>query len=163
MIRPFQHRRRGARTLSGAVLLLAGAAAAVLGAMSLAGWLFHAPALTRLGPAFNPMAANTAVGLLLDGVALLSIAAGFSRAALSAAVGSLLAGALTLAEYSLSIDLHIDQLLVRDYIRAYRVHPGRMGPNTAVCLFLCGAALLLAIRCERSEPPNPHHFYHHDQ
>jgi len=142
MIPPF-HRLPGARTVSDAVLLFSGAACVFLGAVPLAGWLFHVPALTRLGPSFGPMAANTAAGLLLDGAALLFIAAGRPRAALAGGVWSLLAGALTLAEYALASDLHIDQLLVRDYIRAYPVNPGRMGPNAALCFVLCGVALLL--------------------
>ena len=142
MIRPFHPCRGGARTVSTAVLVFSGAAAAVLGAVPMAGWLCHFPALTRLGPSFSPMAANTAAGLVLDGAALLFLAAGRPGAALTGAVWSLLAGGLTLAEYGLSIDLHIDQLLVRDYIGAYPANPGRMPPNGAVCFVLCGVALL---------------------
>jgi len=144
MIRPFHPRGRGGRTVSGAVLALSGAASMLLGAAPLAGWLFHYPALTRLGPSFSPMAANAAAGLALEGAALMFLAAGRRAAALAAAVWSLLAGGLTLAEYALSANFHIDQLLARDYIGAYPANPGRMAPNAAVCLVLCGVALLWA-------------------
>jgi PAS domain S-box-containing protein len=126
------------------VTLLSGAVAALLGGVALAGWTFHLPALTRLGPSFSPMAPNAAAGLLAVGAALLSIAFGRPRIAPAAGVWCLLAGGLTLVEYCLLLDLHIDQLLVSDYIHAYRTYAGRMAPNAAVCLFLCGLALLRA-------------------
>jgi len=131
-------------SISRTILISAGSTCAALGAVTLAGWFFHIPALTRVGPSFDPMVANTAVGLFLDGLALVFLAAGRPKAALAGAVGSLLAGILTLAEYGFSINFHIDELLVRDYIRAVPASPGRPAPNAAICLVLCGVALLWA-------------------
>ena len=130
-----------APTISGAILLLTGSASVVLAAVALAGWWFHIPAWTSLGLSYTPMAANTAVGLLLDGAALWFIAAGYPKAALGGAIWSLAIGGMTLAEYAWPVDLHIDQFLVRDYIAAFPVNPGRMAPGTAVCFMLCGVAL----------------------
>ena len=130
--------------ISHTLLVSGGSICVVLGALTLVGWFFYIPALTRVGPSFNPMVANTAVGLFLDGLGLLFLAAGRPKAALGGAVWSLLAGILTLAEFGFSIDLHIDELLVRDYLRALPAAPGRIAPNAAVCLVFCGAALLWA-------------------
>ncbi|MGC2325003.1 MAG: PAS domain S-box protein [Terriglobales bacterium] len=131
-------------SVSRTILISAGSTCAALGAVTLVGWFFHISALTRVAPAFNPMMANIAVGLFLDGLVLLFLAAGWPKAALVGAVWSLLAGILTLAEFGFSIDLHIDELLVRDYLRVLPAFPGRPAPNAALCLVLCGGALLWA-------------------
>ncbi len=130
--------------VSRTILISAGSTCAALGAVTLVGWFFHIAALTRVGPSFNPMVANTAVGMFLDGLALLFLAAGWPKAALGGAVWSLLAGILTLAEFGFSVDLHIDELLVRDYLRTLPASPGRPAPNAALCLVFCGGALLWA-------------------
>jgi PAS domain S-box-containing protein len=138
-------------TISGrrALLISAGSACTILGGVALIGWVFHIPALTRVGPSFNPMAVNTAVGFLLDGLALISIACG-RPGALAGAAWSLLAGALTLAEYGLSVDLGIDQMLMADKITTQFAHPGRLAPNTALCFIFCGLALWRASRPRQS-------------
>jgi PAS domain S-box-containing protein len=126
------------------ILISAGGTCAALGGVTLVGWFFHITALTRVAPSFNPMMPNAAMGLFLDGLALLFLVAGRPKAALGGAVWSLLAGILTLAEYAFSTNLHIDELLVRDYIRAVPASPGRPAPNAALCLVFCGVALLWA-------------------
>ena len=130
--------------LARTVVICAGSICAALGAVTLIGWFFHVPVLTRLGPSYLPMVANVALGMFLDGLALLFMVAGRPKAALPGAVWSLLAGALTLSEYAFSIDLHVDELLVRDYVRAWSFAAGRPAPNAALCLVLCGLALLWA-------------------
>src|ERR1051326_5126376 len=107
----FVHREGG---VAGEALLLSGAVAAPLGGAALAGWIFYLPALTRLGPSFLPMAPNAASGLLAIGAALLAVAFGRPRIAPAAGAWSVLAGGLTLVEYCLLVDLHIDQLLAGD-------------------------------------------------
>jgi PAS domain S-box-containing protein len=89
---------------------------------------------------------NTALGFALAGLALLGLAAPWPR--ISWITGSLvlLTGALTLIEYSLGVDLHIDQLLMEHYIDLMTSNPGRMAPNTALCFTLTGLAVLLATR-----------------
>jgi PAS domain S-box-containing protein len=136
-------------SISRTVLISAGSVCLAFGAVTLVGWFFHVPTLTRVGPSFNPMAPNAAFGQFLDGLALLFLAARRPKAALAGAVWSLSAGLLTLAEYGFSVNLHIDELLVRDYIRAIPAAPGRMAPNAAVCLVLCGVALFWASMSHR--------------
>jgi PAS domain S-box-containing protein len=135
-------------TISGrrALLISAGSTCALVGALALIGWVFHIPALTRVGPSYNPMAANTAVAFVLDGLALILIACGRPRAAVVGATWSLLTGGLTLAECALSVDLGFDQMLVADRITTQFAHPGRLAPNTALCFVLCGVALWYASR-----------------
>ena len=130
--------------LSRTIVVSSGSICAAIGAVALIGWFFHIPALTRVAPSFSPMVLNTAMGLLLGGLGLLFLAVGRPRAALAGAVWSLLAGALTLAEFGFSVNLHIDELLVPDYIRSLAAYPGRPAPNAAMCLVLCGIALFLA-------------------
>jgi PAS domain S-box-containing protein len=131
-------------SVSRMILISAGSTCAVLGGVTLVGWFFHITALTRVAPSFNPMMANAAMGLFLDGLALLFLAAGRPKAALAGATWSLLAGLLTLAEFGFSVNLNIDELLVRDYLRALPAYPGRPAPNAAICLVLCGIALFWA-------------------
>ena len=131
----------GVRTL----LIPAGGVSLILGALALAGWVFHVPGLTRAGPAFNPMVANAAVGFVLDGLALVLLAGGRKKFALPGAAWSLIAGVLTLLECGLSIDLGFDQMLAVDRI-TQTGYPGRLAPNTALCFVLCGLALWCASR-----------------
>jgi signal transduction histidine kinase/CheY-like chemotaxis protein len=133
----------GARGAWRGVLIASGGISLLLGALALVGWYFERPALARILPSSNPMVANTAVGFVLAGLSLLAIAAGRPKAALGGAIWNLLVGVLSLAEYALSLDLGIDQVLVRDWM-GMGVHPGRPAPNTALCLALCGGGLLWA-------------------
>ncbi len=129
-----------------ALLILAGGASMALGGLALIGWLFHIPALTRSGTSFVPMVANTAAGFLVDGLALILISIWRPRAAMACAALSSLVAVLTLAEYGLSVDLGIDQVLAVDTIIQRSAHPGRMAPNAAFCFVLCGLALCCAAR-----------------
>ena len=131
------------------LLIAAGGASIILGALTLAGWVFHMPGLTRAGPSFNPMVANTAIGFVLDGLALILLAGGRRKFAAPGAVWSLIAGVLTLLEYGLSIDPGFDQMLAVDRI-TQTAHPGRLAPNTALCFVLCGLALWCAWRARPS-------------
>ena len=49
----------------------------------------------------------------------------------------------TLLEYATGLNLRLDELLYAD--TAPGVHPGRMAPNTAACLWLLGSAVLLNV------------------
>ena len=132
-----------------ALLIPAGGACLILGALTWTGWVFHMPGLTRAGASFNPMVANAAVGFVLDGLALILLAGGRRWAALPGAAWSLIVGVLTLLEYGLSLDLGFDQMLAADGITQF-THPGRLAPNTALCFVLCGLALWCAARARPS-------------
>lgn len=114
-----------------------------LGLVVLAGWAFDVSAFEPVMPGMPMMTANAALLFVLFGVALL-IAEDPTRRALRTSLGLLITtvAALTLLEYALSIDLGIDELLVRDAeSRPPRV-PGRMAVATAVTFLLFGLAVV---------------------
>src|SRR4051812_28273857 len=118
---------------------------ASLGAIGLIGWLTNLQALITIAPGQPPMMPNTAIGLFLLGIAgalRQSQDPRGLRISLSAlaAIIVLLIGVGTLAEYALSLQLNLDQLLVRSEIGPY---PGRPSPPTAVALTLLAAAILV--------------------
>jgi PAS domain S-box-containing protein len=129
---------------SGAALAAAasGASVAALGGLVVAGWLTVAVALIQVLPGFPPMQYNTALGFMICGAALLSAALDLKRptALLGGLSGTI--GLATLAQHLFHADLGIDQLLVETYIWTGVPDPGRMGPNSALCLTLIGAGLI---------------------
>ena len=121
-------------------------AGAVLGALGLLDAIAGTGLLTAVAPDEPAMRANTGLGLLLIGVAVAlrnREDAGPVRKALSllAALLVLAVGIATLAEYTLGVDLHIDQLLAPASEPVE--HPGRPAPPTALALTLLGGALVL--------------------
>ena len=132
----------GARGGAALVAAASGASVAALGGLVVAGWLTVAVALIQVLPGFPPMQYNTALGFMICGAALLCAALELRRP--TALLGSLagLIGLATLLQYVLRADLGIDQLLVETYILTGVRDPGRMGPNSALCLALIGAGLL---------------------
>jgi len=129
---------------SGAALVAAasGASVAALGGLVVAGWLTVAVALIQVLPGFPPMQYNTALGFMICGAALLSAALELRRptALLGGLAGSI--GFVTLLEYVFRTDLGIDQMLIETYLWTGAANPGRMGPNSAMCLTLIGAGLI---------------------
>src|SRR5260370_39451309 len=96
-----------------ALLIPAGGASIILGALALTGWVFHMPGLTRAGPSFNPMVANASVGFVLDGLALILLARGRLRSALPGAAWSLMAGVPTLLGYGPARCIGVSQTFAR--------------------------------------------------
>ena len=115
---------------------------AAVGVTVIVAWLVRATAVLRFGSQ-NPMSFNTALAFTVTGVALLALARRRPRAALAAGLFDAVLGALVLAEYVLGHGLGIDQLIVKAYISGPHDVPGRMAVNTAVCLTLAGAGLLV--------------------
>ncbi|HJU83752.1 MAG TPA: ATP-binding protein [Holophagaceae bacterium] len=124
----------------------------LIGLMVLLGWHAHLLELTRLRPGSVPMRYNTALGLVLAALALAALAFGKRVAAFPGAL-VLALGGLTLAEYFSGRDLGIDQLFLRDYDPLGMTSPGRMAPNSAFCLLIFGAAILLASAAPRRWRP----------
>lgn len=126
----------------------AGLVGIAVGILVLAGWAWDIPALKGLLPGFVTMKTNTAIGFLLAGGALF-LRTSQSRgsqmgSAVCAAVLTIL-GALTLAQYLLGVDLHIDQLLFREAPGALgTLAPNRMAPTSAVSFILLGCGFTLA-------------------
>ena len=123
------------------------------GLVAFFGWVLDADALKSMIPGAVQMKANTALGLVLSALALMSLPANrnthyrVGRYALATVVSLL--GLLTLCQYLLGWQLHIDELLFRDNANAYNAVPGRMSPFTAWAFLMLGMGLA-ALRCPRA-------------
>src|SRR5581483_365893 len=124
------------RSLTGLVILL--------GALALAGWVLNMPVLKSILPGLAPMQANTALCLILAGNSLWLLSVGndtrprlFRWLAQICTASFLTLALVTLVEYVSGWKLAFDQILIPEAGRlAGTAHPGRMGPNTAVCFLL---------------------------
>ena len=124
--------------------VVAAATVLTLGVAVLIGWAVGSPSLKSVVPGMITMKVNTAAGLILLAVALLGI--GRCGPAWRAAVPACLAlvtalAVMTLAEYGLGVDLHIDQAVFRDAVSAR--FPGRNAPATNVAFLGLTAGLAL--------------------
>ncbi|MBB6341094.1 diguanylate cyclase (GGDEF)-like protein [Pseudomonas fluvialis] len=132
--------RRFTRLMAGVVM---GIALAVL-----IGWQFDLPILTRVLPIWVVMVPNTSVGLavLSAGLWCSSLKPSTSLLLLVRLTGGvgILLGGLTLLEYFAQIDIGLDLLLPFEHQQSLSMKfPGRMAFATALCLLLCGMALVL--------------------
>jgi PAS domain S-box-containing protein len=123
-------------TLAGGLLCVA------VGLGVMAAWLVRATAVLQFG-SLNPMSFNTALAFAVTGVALIALARRQPRPALVAGLFDVALGVTVLAEDISGHGLGIDQLFVKAYITGAHDVPGRMAVNTAVCLILAGAGLLV--------------------
>ncbi len=130
-----------ASVLAGTVVLI--------GVVVLLGWWFGIPALKGVLPNSPTMKANSALCFVLTGASLFLLAhgrldSGWKKwTSTACALGAALLATLTLLQYFLGWDLHIDQALASDLpISPATSHPGRMAPHTALCFLLLGVALL---------------------
>jgi diguanylate cyclase (GGDEF)-like protein len=116
--------------------------AAAMAALVLAGWVFHIPMLTSIGPGLVSMKANTAIAfLLLAGALHCAVSRRNFRRQQGLALAAVLISAAVLLEYILDISLGLDEALFRDPVRS--PHPGRMSAITAATFVLLGTAMLL--------------------
>lgn len=119
-----------------------------VGAAVIIGWVLNIALLKTLMPGLASMKLNTACAFLTAGVALWCVHTSAPQSqllrlgrAFSFIVAAL--GGFTLAQDFFSIDLGIDQFLMRETPVATNIsHPGRMAPTTALCFFATGVALL---------------------
>ena len=118
----------------------------MLGVAVLFGWYAHIPTLIQVLPSFVAMQYNTALGFLVCGIGLIVINLIRTRVALIAGSFLILLGGLTLIQYIFSVNIGIDQLLMKHYVNLHVSHPGRMAPNTALCFLLVGISLVVAER-----------------
>jgi PAS domain S-box-containing protein len=121
-------------------------ASATVGVVGLLDAITGTGVLTGLLASQRPMTANTGLGLLMIGGAGAlrereDAGPGPKTLSLLAAVLVLALGLITLAEYALGVELHIDQLIARGTPSA--PHPGRPAPPTALALVFLASALVL--------------------
>jgi signal transduction histidine kinase/CheY-like chemotaxis protein len=119
--------------------LVAGAAAAAIGVAGLLLWLWGSPAARELMSPRGKTNTTLGIALLGAGYALLAMTPTDRRRRVAAVVIGLAGalGALTLLEYSVGLELGIDQLLADDVWSAESArYPNRMSPSAALCFVL---------------------------
>jgi PAS domain S-box-containing protein len=128
----------------------AGAAAIVIGALVLLGWVFDVSLVKSAFPGKVAMRPNTAICFLLTGASLLLLVLAPAQHVVSATrrrvavVFTTLAAAIALAamsEYLFGTDWAVDRLLVRNLVAAD--DSGRMAAGTALGFILLAGSLLL--------------------
>ena len=125
-----------------AIVVVGGLLCIGVGLTVIVAWFARATVILTFGSK-NPMSFNTALAFAVTGVALVALARKRPRAALVAGLFDAVMGLTVLAEYFFHRSLGIDQLIVKAYIAPPDVIPGRGAGNTAVCLVLVGAGLLV--------------------
>jgi hypothetical protein len=124
--------------------LFAPALAIVLGVVVMIGWLLHIPEIVQVFPGFVPMQFNTALCFALSGASVLAALYYNNRdAAFFISLIPGLIGTLTMFQYSVGVDLHIDEIFITHLITDNTPHPGRMAPNTALCFVLVMLCLIM--------------------
>ena len=114
---------------------------AILALFVLVGWHLEVPLLVQIRSNWVPMQFNTALCFLLISLSLGAAIWQNRNWSLAFAGLAMVIGGLTIAEYSLHVDLGIDRLFIEPFTSTQTAHPGRMAPNTALCFILCGLTL----------------------
>ena len=125
---------------------VAGGIAAILGLTVLVGWHTHSVSLVQLVPTLAPMPYNAALSFVLSGIGLVALTFGWPRLAALCGLMVAVIGGLTLGEYLFEVSLGIDELFMKASVTAHTSDPGRMAPNSALCLTLIGISLLVMSR-----------------
>ncbi|MEN9841513.1 MAG: hypothetical protein RL376_1313, partial [Verrucomicrobiota bacterium] len=111
------------------------------GTLVLVGWWLRFDTLVQFRPSLEPVKDNAALCLALMGLALHRLLRSREKATWLGLLPSAI-GLLSFSQDLLSINLGIDELLVRDYLASPGLpNPGRMAPVAAVCLLLTGLVL----------------------
>lgn len=135
------------QTRTNPLVPIIGATILTLGLLVIIGWWTHNLTLLRVHTGFVAMAYNTALGFALSGASLLMIRLGKSRLAAWCAALVAIIGILTLCEYGFNADLRIDELFMREYLKAGITNHVRMALCTALCFSFAGVALITQAAC----------------
>ena len=124
---------------------LAGALAIGVGGLVLVGWALDVAALKSLLPGWVSVKPNTALAFLLTGIALLFAGHRATWLARLCAWGGGVIGLLTLGEYVFGWNPGFDQWLFPEPAGTVGTsYPGRMAPDSALCLVLLAVGLAAA-------------------
>lgn len=107
------------------------------------GWFLDIGWLKSIHPSFVTMKINTAIGFIFGAAALLAFY--FNKKSLAGILGGMVffLGAASLTQYIFSVDLGIDQLIIKDLDLVQTSSPGRMSPATALNFVFVGLSILL--------------------
>lgn len=108
----------------------------------LIGWHTNQSNFVHIFPKSLPMVYNAAIGFLIIGATFNFYI--FKQKKVVVILGFILGviGLLTCLEYIFSINLGIDQLLMKNYIVGNMYYPGRMAPNVAIS-FTCASIVFV--------------------
>jgi len=123
--------------------MISGLLVAVIGAMEMLAWHLQWTTVLQINASYAPMTYNTALALLVTGLAIAFAVRGPTRWLRVAGILDVMLGAPGLAREAVGRDLHIDELFVRAHLVSSAEHPGRLAINTAICLMVMGAGLLI--------------------
>ena len=118
--------------------------AIVIGLLVLLGWGTHTEILKSILPGLTTMKVNTALTTILlgIGVVFLNSPKTFAKTIVIVSVSApLLIATATECEYLLRVDLHIDNLFIKDVGRT--IFPGRMAPTTICSFVFLGIGVLM--------------------
>ena len=133
----------------------------LVGSLVILGWFLDIQILKTGLPALASMKVNTALCFILAGIAQRLVLQQIDSRPISRSnslVGqgcagvTVVIGGLSLIQYSVGLDVGIDQVLFREAITSDTLYPGRMAPVTAFNFIMLGAALLLLNRDVRWGP-----------
>lgn len=115
----------------------------LIGIIALVGWIFDWPKLLTFGFGWYPIQFNTALAIIFSACSVLLLPRNKALASLMA-LPTLLITLLTLIEYLFGLNLYIDSLF--GYGNPNATFPGRMAPNTALCLLLLNFSLTIYLQ-----------------
>lgn len=115
----------------------------VVGTVMVAIWLAEPVDLAKRHPYLFGMKFNAALAFAIVGLALLLSTRGLVRLPALMMLPVFLYGALALSQHVFGIDAGIDTLLHTPFVDIGTSLPGRIAPNTALCLMLVSLALAL--------------------
>jgi hypothetical protein len=112
----------------------------------LIGWMLKNSTLIQIHPSFVPMQFNTALCFAISAIGVLLGLSGRSSMSVVFGLTVMVISFLTILQYMLGVNFHIDQLFIDFYISTLTPFPGRMGINTAICFFISGLSLVLIVK-----------------
>jgi PAS domain S-box-containing protein len=125
------------------LLRTGGTGVVLVGVLVAVSWFAHWTAILQLAPGTVTMKLNTALCFILCGLGACALTGRHARCAIVAGALTAFAAIYTLLEYVLGVRWPLDELLIKDYLLAGTIDPGRMSPLTAVCFTLLGTGLIL--------------------
>lgn len=128
-----------------ALVIAVAAAAGLLGAVVLAGWMLRMPALVQVFPGSSSMTISTALLFLLGAIALWSALEGHLAVARVGAGVLLALAATVLLQHATGAYLGIDLRAAQEWIADGSPTPGRTAPSTGIAFLAFGAGTLAVV------------------
>ncbi len=122
-----------------------GVLVALTGLVVLFGWYTQNYFIVQIHPSFVPMQFNTALCFLFSGIGLIFLVLNFNKSATIFGGITASIGLVTLFQYVSGLNVGLDELFMKHEVTTRTSHSGRMAPNTALCFFLTGSAIIAGV------------------